>query len=70
VFAGTVAVESLAGVAESLLVGEFAVEGGVGPTGLQTQIVVGGKVVGGGAVARSYPGGCAVQLVSALMLAE
>ena len=61
---------SLAGVAESLLVGAFAVEGGIGPAGLQTQIVIGGEVFCGRAFMAAHPIGCAVCVMCALMFSQ
>jgi hypothetical protein len=66
----TAAVKSFAGVAKSLLVGAFAVEGGVGPADLNTQIVIGSEVVCGRAFMAAHPIGCAVRVVCALMFSQ
>ena len=60
----------MAGVAESLLVGAFAVEGSIGPADLNTQIVIGGEVVCGGGFMAAHPTGCAVCVVCALMFSQ
>ena len=36
----------------------------------RTQIVVGGKVVGGGAFTAAHPTGCAVRVICALMFSQ